>query len=107
MAGTASAVADQSASTTSGAGTGGHGVDLTEACLPSGSLFFSLSLDFFFSCLELSPKHTALSASHSCLTAIIVDIQGFQVTLIDILVAQLGAANTSLARGKLTIEDFF
>ena len=98
-------MADQSdsgvaVSAASGAGVGGHRVVSTGARLLSGSLFFSQVLDLFLSCLELSLEHAAPFAAVSCyaLPALSVDIQSFHVALADILVAQLGTADRSLAR---------
>ena len=49
----------------------------------------------------------APSAAVSCsvFPALCVDVQGLRVALADIFEAQLGAANSSLARGKFAVED--
>ena len=54
-----------------------------------------------FSCLQ----KTFVAASCCVFRALRVDVQGFHVTLADIFVAHLGAANSSLAGSKFAIED--
>ena len=56
---------------------------------------------------QTSTENTAPFVAVSCCVfpALCVDVQGFHVMLADISVAQLGAANSSLARGKFAIED--
>ena len=90
--GTASTVTRQSDSgkagfSASGTGVDGHCVCLTCACLSPGSLFLGQGLDLLLLCLALSLKRTAPTAAVSCLPALAVDVQGFQVTLADILAA--------------------
>ena len=77
-------------------------------CLPPpGSLFIGCGEDLFFSRLQLLAEDTVPSAAVSCciFPALCVDVQGLRVALADIFEAQLVAANSSLARGKMTIQD--
>ena len=77
------------------------------ARLPPGSLFIGCGQDLFFSRLQLFAEDTAPSAAVSCciFPALCVDVQGLRVALADIFEARLGAANSSLARGKFAVED--
>ena len=79
------------------------------SCFPSGSLFFCEAQDPFFTCFELPLKRTAPSAAVSwcVLSTVGITIQGFQVTLANILIPQLGAVNISFSRGELAVEDVF
>ena len=72
-----------------------------------GSLFIGCSQDLFFSRLQLLAEDTVPSAAVSCciFPALCVDVQGLHVTFAGIFEVQLGAANSSLARGTFAAED--
>ena len=108
---TAAAVADESnarvtISTALPAGVAGWD-DSRNTRLPPGSLFIGCGQDHFFSGLQLLAEDTAPSAAASCciFAALCVDVQGFHVAHAGIFEAQLGAANSSLVRGKFAVED--
>ena len=81
--------------------------DSRNAHVPPGPLFTGCGQDLFFSGLHLLAEGTAPSAVVSCciFPALCVDFQGLHVALADIFKARLGAANSSLARGKFAVED--
>ena len=81
--------------------------DSGNARLPPGPLFIGSGQDLFFSGLQLLAEDTAPSAAVSCciFPALCVDVQGLHVALAGIFEAQLGAANSSLARCKFAEED--
>ena len=96
-------------SAASGTGVGGRRVFSACSCFSSGSLFICEAQGPHFTCFELPLKCTAPSAAVCwwVLPTIGINIQGFQFTLANILIPQLGAANRSFARGELAVEDVF
>lgn len=108
---TAAAVADKSNARVTISAALAEGVagwdDSGNARLPPGSLLIGCGQDLFFSGFQLLGEDTAPFAVDSCciFPALCVDVQGLHVALADIFEAPLGAANSSLERGKFAVDD--
>ena len=95
-------------SATLAAGVSGCG-DSRGAHLSSACLLFSCGQGFLLSEFQLLAENTGPTAAVSCCVfpALYIDFESFHVALTYVFVAELGAANRSLSRGKFAVQNVF